>query len=200
MIIQGVPENVPIKQNHNQNWVLWGKILPLTWLWGAGSCLVLVRNDQNNNSQIGARPSLVEGGAATGDWAGAGTLGPAEFWLFFFYTLYNVVVQSSTNPFICVLISTAIFCDTVYFVWIEFRRSILNFPLFLSKFWLLLLTLKQSCIHLIFFSLFKLFLISRPVTFHEEWKHFEISCFSLFRNQWHLWSLCPVCIIVVWKF
>ena len=118
----------------------------------------------------------------------------------FFYTLYNVVVQSSTNPFICVLISTAIFCDTVYFVWIDFRRSILNFPLFLSKFWLLLLTLKQSCIHLIFFSLFKLFLISRPVTFHEEWKHFEISCFSLFRNQWHLWSLCPVCVIVVWKF
>ena len=93
-----------------------------------------------------------------------------------------------------------IFCDTGYFVWIEFGRSIQTFPHILSKFWLLLLTLKQSCIHLIFFSLFKLFLISRPVTFHEEWKHFEISCFSHFRNQWHLWLLFPVRVIVVWNF
>ena len=176
------------------------QIFPWTWLGSAWSCLVLVRNDQNNNSQIGARPSLVEGGAGYWWLRWCWHLGSCRILIVFFYTLYNVVVQSSTNPFICVLISTAIFCDTVYFVWIEFRRSILNFRLFLSKFWLLLLTLKQSCIHLIFFSLFKLFLISRPVTFHEEWKHFEISCFSLFRNQWHLWSLCPVCVIVVWKF
>ena len=176
------------------------QIFPWTWLGSAWSCLVLVRNDQNNNSQIGARPSLVEGGAGYWWLSWCWHLGSCRILIVFFYTLYNVVVQSSTNPFICVLISTAIFCDTVYFVWIEFRRSILNFPLFLSKFWLLLLTLKQSCIHLIFFSLFKLFLISRPVTFHEEWKHFEISCLSLFRNQWHLWSLCPVCVIVVWKF
>ena len=128
---------------------------------------------------------------------------PAGYWWLAPWAQQNsdfflYVVQCCTNPFICVLNSTAIFCDTGYFVWIEFGRSILTFPHLLSKFWLLLLTLKQSCIHLIFFSLFKLFLISRPVTFHEEWKHFEISCFSHFRNQWHLWSLCPVRVIVVW--
>ena len=158
--------------------------------WKRLILLTMSKKRPKNNSEIRARSSLVEGGA--GRLLVIGTLGPAEFWFFLY------VVQCCTNPFICVLNSTAIFCDTGYFVWIEFGRSILTFPHLLSKFWLLLLTLKQSCIHLIFFSLFKLFLISRPVTFHEEWKHFEISCFSHFRNQWHLWSLCPVRVIVVW--
>ena len=36
-------------------------------------------------------------------------------------------------------------------------------------------TLKPACIPLIFFSLFNFYLISTPVTFHREWKHFEIS-------------------------
>ena len=37
------------------------------------------------------------------------------------------------------------------------------------------------------FSLFKLYLISKPVTFHREWKHFEISLLCLF---YHILSKC----------
>ena len=48
-------------------------------------------------------------------------------------------------------------------------------------------TLKPCCIHLIFFSLFKLYLISKPVTFHREWKHFEISLLCLF---YHILRKC----------
>ena len=140
--------------------------------WKRLILLTMSKKRPKNNSEIRARSSLVEGGA--GRLLVIGILVPAEFWMFFL----------DVHPFICVLISTAIFCDTGYFVWIEFGRSILTFPHLLSKFWLLLLTLKQSCIHLIFFSLFKLFLISRPVTFHEEWKHFEISCFSIHKKGW----------------
>ena len=47
--IQGVPKKVLIEQNHNQNWVLWGKILTRIWLAKAWYGLVLARNDQKIN-------------------------------------------------------------------------------------------------------------------------------------------------------
>ena len=39
--VQSVPKNVLLKQNHNQNWVQWNKILPWIWLGGAWSCLIV---------------------------------------------------------------------------------------------------------------------------------------------------------------
>ena len=47
--LQGVPKNALIEQNHNQNWVLWGWILPWTWLGSSWSWPVLVRNDQKKH-------------------------------------------------------------------------------------------------------------------------------------------------------
>ena len=57
-------KNVLIEQNHNQNWVPWGKILPWTWLGKAWSSLILVRNDQKINFWTHGVP-------VTSDWASA---------------------------------------------------------------------------------------------------------------------------------
>ena len=121
--IQVVPKKCKNRKNHNQNWVLWGEILPWTWLRKAWSGLVLVRNDRKINFQT-------QGVLATYDLASALWLQQHSESAFFvtpcMYLIYEFMHLSKSANWISTLRSDI--CHSWFFTKPTFWGTLHNDP------------------------------------------------------------------------